>query len=175
MSDSFLGEIRLWSAAKIPTDWAACNGQTLSVATYEALFSLLGTKYGGDGVNTFGVPNLQGALPIGQGQGPGLTARVMAQTVGTTTVTLAQSELPAHNHPLQAVSAAASSATPGETTVLAAPTDNLYSAVATPAVALNNVAVSPSGPAATGAHNNLMPYCALQYIISLVGVYPQPA
>jgi microcystin-dependent protein len=174
MSDCFIGEIRLWSAVKIPDDWAVCAGQSMQISQYQALYSLIGTTYGGDGVATFQLPNLQGMLPIGQGAGTGLSARTMGQTLGSATVTLVSGNTPAHSHAVQASTAAASTGTPGPAVVLAAPETNLYNNGGAPGsvIALNDAAVAPWGPAAAQPHDNMMPSTSLNYIIALNGIYP---
>jgi microcystin-dependent protein len=102
MSEPFLGEIRMFGFNFAPTGWAMCNGQVLSISQNTALFSLLGTTYGGDGVTTFGLPNLQSRVPLHAGQGPGLSNYGLGEFLGAETVTLAQSQMPAHNHPVAA-------------------------------------------------------------------------
>src|SRR5262245_52307968 len=98
MAEPFIGEIRIFGFNFAPVGWAACNGQLLSIAQNTALFSILGTVYGGDGQTTFGLPNLQGRAPMMWGQGPGLTARNIGEVTGTDNVTLLTTEIPAHNH-----------------------------------------------------------------------------
>src|SRR4051794_17420971 len=101
MSDPFVAEIRLFAGNFAPTGWALCNGQLLPISQNTALFSLLGTFYGGDGKSTFALPNLQGSSPLGQGQGPGLSEYFLGQTGGVSAVTLLQTEMPFHSHQLQ--------------------------------------------------------------------------
>jgi microcystin-dependent protein len=98
MATPFVGEIRIFSLNFAPKGWAFCNGQLLSISQNTALFSLLGTQYGGDGRTTFALPNLQGSAPLHQGQGPGLSSRVIGEAGGEAAVTLIESELPAHTH-----------------------------------------------------------------------------
>ncbi|MBC7858210.1 MAG: tail fiber protein [Burkholderiaceae bacterium] len=174
MSDCFIGEIRLWSGVRIPANWALCNGQAMPINQYEALFALIGTTYGGTGTTDFQLPDLRGMLPIGQGGGPGLTPRVLGQTLGAATVTLDASATPAHSHVMQASTAAASTGTPAASLVLAAPETNLYNngSVTTSVIALNDAAITPWGPAAAAPHNNMMPSTSLNYIIALNGMYP---
>lgn len=177
MSECYIGEIRIWAGVKIPEYWMLCNGQTLNISEYQVLYSLIGTIYGGDGVTTFALPNLQGMLPIGQGQGVGLTNRTIAQVVGAETVTLATSQMPAHSHPLQGTTAAATAAEPSNTTLYATTAANFYSNIAPTTAnltALNDVSVSPYGPGSPAPHNNMMPFTAINYIIATQGNYPQP-
>jgi microcystin-dependent protein len=102
MANPFIGEIRMFGGNFAPRQWALCDGQLLSIAQYQALFSLLGTTYGGNGVSTFALPNLQGRLALGYGQGPGLSNYALGQTGGSETVTLTTSTMPGHNHSLLA-------------------------------------------------------------------------
>src|SRR6478672_8478836 len=101
MSDPFVAEIRIFAGNFAPTGWALCNGQLLPISQNTALFSLLGTFYGGDGKSTFGLPNLQGSAPMHQGQGAGLSDRFLGETSGSEFVTLIQTEMPIHNHQVQ--------------------------------------------------------------------------
>jgi microcystin-dependent protein len=177
MSECYIGEIRIWAGVRIPENWMLCNGQSVSISEYEPLYALIGTTYGGDGRTNFNLPNLQGMLPIGQGQGVGLSNRVLGQIVGAETVTLVTSQMPAHNHPLQGTTAAATTTEPSDTTVYATTASNFYSNIAptpTNLTALNDVAVSPYGPANTVPHDNIMPVTAINYIIATLGNFPQP-
>jgi microcystin-dependent protein len=171
MSDQFLAEIRMFPFNFPPNGWAFCNGQLLPISQNTALFSLVGTFYGGNGVNNFGLPNLQGVTPLGQGQGPGLTPREVGETGGEVNVTLLQSEMPAHNHNAQA---ATSGGLPG-------PAGNIwgsglkghpgsYAASASPTVQMNPAALAPIG--GNLPHNNLPPYLVLNFCIAMSGIYP---
>src|SRR5512135_3640495 len=106
MTDQFLAEIRIFAGNFAPTGWAVCDGQLLPISQNTALFSLLGTTYGGDGKSTFALPNLQGSFTIGQGQGPGLSLRDLGETGGSESVTLLNNQMPAHSHALMAISSA---------------------------------------------------------------------
>jgi microcystin-dependent protein len=173
MADQFVGEIRMFCGNFAPTGWAFCNGQLLPISQNTALFSLLGTFYGGDGRSSFALPNLQGAFPLhaGASAGPGLTQRSTGQTGGAETVALTAAQMPAHGHVVDAV-AGASTGTPDATASLA-PTSNgsaLYRA--SDGVWLNT---APGDIGATGggaAHQNLPPYLALNFIIALQGIFP---
>jgi len=177
MVDCYIGEIRLWSAPRIPEEWHVCDGSTLPIASYNALYALIGTIYGGDGVTTFGLPDLRGRLPIGIGQGPNLTNRVPGEKVGTETVTVTAANLPAHTHPLNGTSAAPTTNVLGSGVGFATPTDGvlLYaSATATPAptkVTVQDTTIGQTG--GNGPHANTMQSVALNYIIALTGLYPQ--
>ena len=175
MSDPYLGEIRLFAFPKIPSGWAACNGQQLSVADNNALFALIGVTYGGNGTTTFGVPNLNGTIPIGQGTGTGLTARTMAQTGGTETVTLTAADTPPHTHSLQATTATATTTQIGATVTHAGITGEKHYVSSIPPSTKTfelapNAITSISGDQ---AHNNIMPTMALNYCICTLGTWPQ--
>lgn len=171
MSDPFLGEIRIFGGNFAPTGWATCDGQLLSIAQNTALFSLLGTSYGGDGKVTFALPNLQGSAPLHQGQGNGLSEYFMGQKGGEQYVTLQQVEMPYHTH-----SARANSAGGGQIS----PVNNVWSSLSgrTPPPLYSNTintTMNPMGTSVVGAsqpHNNMSPYLALTFIIAMQGIYP---
>ncbi|WP_407571655.1 phage tail protein [Deinococcus altitudinis] len=172
MSEPFVGEIRVFGFNFAPQGWAQCNGQLLSIAQNTALFSLLGTNYGGDGRVTFGLPNLQGAaaLHVGSGAGPGLSQYFLGQTGGSQTVTLLQNEMPAHTHALGAVTDPAESGSPAGNVLARSVGGPVYASG--PANAqLAAGAVSPQG--GNQPHNNLPPYLVANFCIALQGVYPQ--
>ena len=167
--DPFLAEVRIFPFNFAPTGWALCNGQLLPISQNTALFSLLGTTYGGDGKSTFALPNLQGSFTIGQGQGPGLSLHDLGETGGSDTVTLLTNQMPAHSHSLMATSSAS---TTDPTGAALAPTANGSAAYRLPgtttAMAAN--AVSTSGGAQP--HNNLPPYLTLNFCIAMQGIFP---
>ena len=171
--DPFLGEIRIFAGNFAPQNWALCNGQLLSIAQNTALFSILGTNYGGDGRVTFGLPNLQGSVPMDQGNGPGLTPRVVGETGGTPAVSLDNATMPAHSHTFGGQSVLGTLNTPGGNYVAGNRTVFAYLA---PNVAGTNL--QPMNPQAVGAagssvpHNNMQPYLCINYIIALAGVFP---
>jgi len=173
MSNPFVAEIRIFPFNFAPKGWAFCDGQLLPISQNTALFSLLGTTYGGDGKSTFALPNLQGSVPMNAGQGPGLSDRFLGESAGEDSVTLLTSEMPAHTHAAQAdannLNATAVSPT-GAVPVNASPT-HTFSNSATPSLALMN----PNMVSVTGSslpHNNLMPYLVVNYCIALQGVFP---
>lgn len=176
MAESYLGEIRMFAGNYAPDGWAPCDGTLLSINENNALFSLLGTTYGGDGVNTFAVPDLRSRLPVGQGQGPGLTTRVIGQSLGSEGVTLSAAQYPVHSHTFVAASNAASQTTPSGN-YLAAPnlaTVNMFAAP-NPTKITNNLAgdtVGMSGQQPALPHNNMMPSLSIGFIISTAGIYP---
>jgi microcystin-dependent protein len=170
MSDPFVAEIRMFGGNFAPTGWAQCNGQLLPISQNTALFSLLGTYYGGDGKTTFGLPNLAGSVPIGQGQGAGLTDRTIGEASGTPTVTLLPSEMPAHAHTLNAYTEdLADINTPSPSVILGTTAAlNLYG---TPSnTTLNGMALGIAGSGTP--HNNQQPFLVVNFIIAMQGIYP---
>lgn len=171
MSDPFVAEIRIFPFNFAPKGWAFCHGQLLPLSQNTALFSLLGTTYGGDGRSNFALPNLQGSVPLQWGQGPGLSLYDLGQSGGSDTVALQQSEMPSHNHAMQCETQVdGNKGQPGSSTTFArSKGGNLYQAA-------NNATMSPNVVAPAGGnqpHNNMMPYLALNFCIALQGIYPQ--
>jgi len=167
MSDPFIGEIRMLAGNFAPRGWAFCEGQLISIAQNTALFSLLGTQYGGNGSSTFGLPDLRGRVPISQGQGPGRSLASMGDRFGTETETLTAAQMPLHGHAEQASASTASTAA-GPSGALANAGVSLYGAEP-------NVDRAAAAVTATGggqAHNNMAPFLALSFIIALQGIYP---
>jgi microcystin-dependent protein len=172
MSNPFVAEIRIFCGNFAPKGWALCNGQLLPISQNTALFSLLGTTYGGDGKSNFALPNLQGSAPMQAGQGPGLSLRDLGETGGEQTVTLLQTEMPAHTHGIQA------SPTGGITS----PANNTWGGglkgfppAYSPSVPASNVQMSPFATSISGGnlpHNNMPPFLGLTFIIALQGVFP---
>jgi microcystin-dependent protein len=175
MSNPFVAEVRIFTGNFAPTGWAQCNGQLLPISQNTALFSLLGTTYGGDGKSNFALPNLQGCSPMQAGQGPGLSLRDLGETAGEQTVTLLQTEMPSHSHTAQAT-------TDIITAPNASPANNIWASgqkgfgnVYTPSVSGKNVPMGPFGTSIAGGsqpHNNMMPFLGLTFIIALQGVFP---
>jgi microcystin-dependent protein len=177
MSSPFVAEIRIFGFNFAPRGWAFCNGQLLPISQNTALFSLLGTYYGGDGKSTFGLPDLQGAAPMAtdgsRGPGPGVSSHPYPGEVGGSQfVTLLQSEIPSHTHALNTTPVASLVAVPGPTVALGRSRGlNAYQSNTT----ANLAALSPNAIAPTGGdqpHNNLQPYLVLNFCIALQGVYP---
>jgi microcystin-dependent protein len=169
MSDPYIGEIRMFGGNFAPAGWAFCAGQLLPIAENESLFNLIGTTYGGDGQSTFGLPNLQSRIPIHQGQGPGLQNYVLAQTAGVESVTLTTQQTPQHNHAFSASTGAGASTTPANNIPASPPVAKLYRA-GTPSDPFPASLVPPAG--GSQPHDNLQPYIAINYIISLFGLFP---
>jgi microcystin-dependent protein len=178
MSEPFLGEIRLVGFNFAPVGWALCAGQILPINQNTALFSLLGTTYGGNGTTTFALPDLQGRAALGMGNGAGLSPYVLGQIMGTETVTLTVGQMPAHNHLIAANAANATVSSPSGAdlaqTAEARGGGAAYNTYSTPPMAkpvtLDAATVQPSG--GSGPHPNIQPVLALNYIIALQGIFP---
>lgn len=168
MSEPFIGEIRMAGFNFAPRNWAFCNGQLLSINQNTALFSLLGTTYGGDGQTTFALPNLQGRVPMHQGQGSGLTPRTMGELAGQEAVTLISTQMPAHNHLVNVFNDDGTAKTPVNSFPAAA-TAPIYSATAGGGT-MNPQALSVAG--GSQPHNNIQPYLVVNFIIALNGIFP---
>jgi microcystin-dependent protein len=168
MSEPFLGEIRMVGFNFAPVGWAMCNGQLLPIAENSALFSLIGTTYGGDGVNTFALPNLQSRFPLHMGQGQGLSPYTIGQLAGTENVTLLANQIPAHSHAPQCNSNAGDQGSPTNN-FWAASAQQLYSNAA-PAVMKNAGLILPAG--GSQPHDNMNPLLVINFIIALSGVFP---
>lgn len=171
MADPFVAEIRVFPFNFAPKGWALCNGQLLPISQNTALFSLLGTNYGGDGKSNFALPDMQGSVPLHPGQAQSGTEYFLGQIGGTQNVTLLQSEMPAHTHTLMAAGGDAAEKNVVTDNALSRSTLNVYSSTLTPLVQM-----AFQGLAATGGslpHNNMMPYLTLNFCIALQGVFPQ--
>lgn len=174
MSEAFMGEIRPFVGSYAPENWHLCDGTSLAVNDYQALFSLLGTRYGGNGVTTFNLPDLRGRVPVHFGQGTGLTNRVIGTSGGTETVALSVAELPAHSHSVAVVAKTTANSQ--------SPANAYFSAVPSPYVAyvsnadkaaqntLDTRVIQTAG--GSQSHANMMPSVVLTYIICIVGFYP---
>ena len=173
MADPFVAEIRIFPFNFAPTGWAFCDGQLMPLSQNTALFSLLGTTYGGDGKSNFALPNLKGSAPMHPGQGPGLSLHDLGETGGSETVTLLESEMPLHSHAMQANAFPANVQAPGPARALAQSTGGVaYKPPAgAPLTTLNPQSLAPSG--GDFPHNNMMPFLTLSFCIALQGVFPQ--
>lgn len=170
MADPFVAEIRIFPFTFAPKGWAFCDGQLMPLSQNTALFSLLGTYYGGDGKSTFALPNLRDSAPVHAGQGPGLSPRYIGERGGAQHVTLLQSEMPAHTHTVSANDFAGDNSVPGPNISLAGSSGG--SAYAPPA---NTTSADPGAMSIAGGsqpHNNMMPYLTLHFCIALQGVFP---
>jgi microcystin-dependent protein len=171
MSEPFIAEIRIFAGNFAPRGWAFCNGQLLPISQNTALFSLIGTTYGGDGRTTTALPNLEGRAPMHPGRGPGLTERRLGQIGGVETVTLSEAQMPNHNHIVSANSGRGDFSNPlnrvlargqGAMSYQSNTTQNL--------VDLNSQALPSTG--GSQSHNNMQPFLVMNFIIALVGLYP---
>jgi microcystin-dependent protein len=173
MSEPFLGEVRMFAGNFAPHNWALCNGQILPISQNTGLFSLLGTIYGGNGVTTFALPNLQSVSPIGFGQGPGLTVREIGETGGSESVSLINTEMAAHPHGLTVQALAnGNSAVPADTVTLSKVDDGV-----TPYLkdGPTDATMNPTTIGLTGngqPHPNRQPYLGITFIIALQGIFP---
>jgi microcystin-dependent protein len=178
MSDAFVGEIQMFGFDFAPKNWALCNGQILSIQQNQALFSLLGTSFGGNGTTTFALPNLQSLIPAGQGNGPGLTPRVLGETIGEENHALLATENPSHSHAVNVISnpTLANTDVPGPTQFLTkttytgtGPAPQLYASDSAPGSAMSAAAVGQVGGT---PHANLMPLLTVNFCIALFGIFP---
>ena len=171
MADPFVAEIRIFPFNFAPRGWAWCDGQLLPLSQNTALFSLLGTTYGGNGQSNFALPDLQGRAPMHPGQGPGLSLHDLGETAGTETVTLLESEMPAHTHALRGSTTTGDSPLPGGNVAARPASTQVYQST----TGSNLVAMAPEALAPVGGdqpHNNMQPYLTLYFNIALQGVFP---
>jgi microcystin-dependent protein len=170
MSDPFIGEVRMFAGSFAPAGWALCNGALIPISENDALFVLLGTTYGGDGEETFALPDLQGRVPMHNGQGPGISQNYqLGEKAGVESVTLSTQQIPVHNHAWVATTDPGQGTAPADQLLAANPTVLLYRP-STPTGAMNAGCISPVG--GSQPHENLQPYITINYIISLFGIFP---
>src|SRR5688572_24811925 len=173
MANPYLGEIRLFGCNFAPRDWQFCDGRLLAISEYDALYALIGTTYGGDGVTTFGLPDLRGRLPVGQGQGPGLTTRIIGEMAGSETVTLTAQQIPVHTHLAIATTGAATTGTPGTDVIPGAVAgQTMYVTDTSGAVPFTASAQSIGATGSSQPHENCMPSLGLNFCIALFGIFP---
>ena len=173
MANPFVAEIRIFAGNFAPKGWALCDGQLMPISQNTALFSLLGTTYGGNGTTTFALPNLQGSAAMHAGQGAGLSLRDLGETGGEQTVTLLETEMPAHSHTVQCLSAGEGDNSPQN--AVWAGGGRGAPPMYTPLIQAQTVQMNPFGTSITGGtlpHNNMMPFLGLTFIIALQGVFP---
>lgn len=177
MSACFIGEIKLFAGNFNPRGWMFCNGALLSISQYTALFSLLGTNYGGNGQTTFGLPDLRGRVPVHHGQGPGLPLVNLGEMAGTPTVTLISSQIPQHSHAPVATTGTGNVVAPGPTVIPAKPVDALakpmlYVEPGTSSITPTAMANTVGVVGGSQSHDNMMPSLGLNYIIAVEGIFP---
>jgi microcystin-dependent protein len=172
MSDQFLGEIRLFPFNFAPLGWAMCNGQLLPISQNTAVFSLLGTQFGGNGTSNFALPNLQGCGALQMGQGPGLSLRDIGETGGSATVTLLTTQIPGHTHGVMSAASTGNAASPVGNSFGSAQRGKPdgYAGTTGTVVAMSTSAVGSAGGGQP--HDNMQPYLTLNYCIALQGIYP---
>ncbi len=168
MSEPFVGEIRMFAGNFAPRGWAFCDGQLLAVSQNDALFSLLGTIYGGDGRTTFGLPDMRGRIPVHAGTGPGLSPRILGAKAGTEEETVTVNQLPSHGHPFQGTAGSASTRDP----VGNSPAEALVDTYVEDLAPFNLASVAVTGIGGSRSHTNLMPYLCVHFIIALFGIFP---
>lgn len=176
--DQFIGEIRVFPYNFAPQGWALCNGQLMAISSNTALFSIIGTVYGGDGKTTFALPNLMGRVVPGVGRGPGLSQWNLGQVEGENQVTLLETEMPAHSHSLTALNTNGATGTPDENSFLAKDVRGGGGTVnymnnsqgLAPDIIMSSMAATPSG--GSQAHENRQPYLALNFCIAVDGIFP---
>ena len=176
MANPFVSEIRIVPFTFAPNGWAMCNGQIIAISQNTALFSLLGTNFGGDGKNNFGLPNMQGNVAMDMGSGVGLTQRPLGESGGSQSVTLNTTEIPGHTHAIQGEASGATSTTPANNMFAIPPAPPRRPAVdayksgalATPVVLGNFIGTAGGGQ----PHNNMQPYLVMNYVIALQGIFP---
>lgn len=172
MGQPYVGEIRLFAGNFAPAGWAFCDGSIVPISEFETLFNLIGNIYGGDGQNTFALPDLRGRVPVHQGTGPGRPTVIIGQAMGTEVVTLSTAQIPAHRHAVVATSAAANPAA-GPGGLLANASAAMYSTGAVPATPMASGAIANSG--GNQPHPNMAPSLGLNFIISFFGIFPSPS
>ena len=168
-SSPYVGQVSCFGFNFPPNGWHTCDGSLLQINIYDVLFYLLGTTYGGDGQNTFAVPDMRGRGPIHQGQGPGLTSHFTGESSGTETITLTSNQMPLHNHSLNVSSAIGNSKSPNGN-FLAQNADAVSNYSSSPNITMNNLAIAAAGN--NQPHENMAPYLTMNFCISLYGVFP---
>jgi microcystin-dependent protein len=171
MSEPFVGEIRMFAGNFAPRGWALCDGQLLAVSQNDALFSLLGTIYGGDGRTTFGLPDLRGRIPVHAGTGPGLSQRRLGAKGGAENVTLTTNQLPPHRHNVKSLNFVGDSDggnNPDAQSVAAGTNSRTYGEQFDAGFSINSI----GNTGGSRSHDNIMPSLCINYIIALVGIYP---
>jgi microcystin-dependent protein len=172
MSDQFIGEIRLFAFPRVPDGWLPCNGQALPISEFQTLYTLIGTTYGGDGVQTFNAPDLRGRVPICQGQGTSRPSYQIGQIAGEDSHTLIDNEMPRHSHALMSSTSTATTATPGPTVHLATASSGYLYAPAANAAPYGTMATCVVAAGNSVSHSNIMPTIVANYCIAFSGIFP---
>jgi len=171
MAEAFVGQLMLVAFNFNPVGWQLAEGQLLSISQNTALFSLLGTQYGGDGRSSFGLPNMQGNVPIGAGQSPGLSQYFQGETGGSSSVTLLTTETPNHNHTCYAKSTLYDATNPIGNSMADNKTGSVYTSTATPLLQMSAQSLPPFN-GGSQPHENMMPYLGMYWIIAFTGIFP---
>jgi microcystin-dependent protein len=172
LSNPYVGEIRMFAGNFAPSGWLFCDGSLLPISEYETLFTLIGTTYGGDGQATFALPDLRGRVPVHAGSGPGLPTVVIGEEAGVEAVTLAAQQVPVHTHVARGSSASGTSGDPTGRVWAASNNTIAFATGVTPSAALDPASVQPAG--GSQPHDNMAPFLAVGFIISMFGIYPSP-
>jgi microcystin-dependent protein len=170
MGSPYIGEIRMFAGNFAPSGWAFCEGQTIAISENETLFNLIGTTYGGDGQETFNLPDLRGRIPIHMGTNAGST-HIIGELAGVETVTLTPNQIPAHTHPVQASSSVGDQATALNNVLAQTQGISIYSPIPPAGTMAPNIVTLTGG---NQPHDNFMPYLCVNFIISLFGIFPSP-
>ena len=169
MLEPFVGEIRMFAGNFAPRGWALCDGQLLAISQNDALFSLLGIIYGGDGRTTFGLPDMRSRIPVHAGAGPGLSSRSQGANAGVENATITNTQLPLHSHQISASGSNAEDTLATDKVLASVTGGDLYRATGS-LQSLNNQSISNTG--GSRSHTNLMPYLCVHYIVALFGIFP---
>jgi microcystin-dependent protein len=172
MAQPYIGEIRMFAGTFAPLGWLFCDGQQLPISENEALYQLIGTTYGGDGQETFNLPNMQSRVPLHFGKGPDNVAYPLAQQAGTEEVTLTIQQIPNHSHQLLATLDFASQTAPGNQVLARNASADIYAAPDPPLATMSAQSITPVG--GSQPHENCQPFLCINYIISLFGIFPSP-
>ena len=172
MAQPYVGEIRMFAGNFAPAGWMFCDGQLLPISENETLFNLIGTTYGGDGQETFALPNLQSRVPMHMGKGKDGVTYQLAEEAGTESVTLTTQQIPSHTHAFMGSTTAATLTSPKDS-VVATSAQVDYLTIATASVAMNANAITPAG--GSQPHENCQPFLCINFIISLFGIFPSPS
>lgn len=172
MSDPFIGEIRMFGGNFAPNGWAFCDGSMLAISQNDALFALIGTIYGGNGLTTFGLPDLRGRIPIHSGQGPGLSYQVIGQQLGSETTVLTVNQIPLHTHNIMASPSVGNSTGISNSAIAAGTIGRVYTNDTTPANLGDMNAGTIVNAGGSQPHDNMMPYLCINFIIALWGIFP---